>query len=72
VPLDSDIIAKRQAMKRLLTRVGTYVVAVLAAGCCTESKRDVTITGTVSYDAFQGGEILLMLSEAESSRCSDS
>jgi len=48
------------------------LVAVFAAGCCTESTRTVTIAGTVGYDAYDGGDILLMLSEGTSTRCSDS
>ena len=48
------------------------VACVLVAGCCTESKRSVTIAGLASYDSFQAGEIRLMLAESSSGRCSGS
>ncbi|HEX7597110.1 MAG TPA: hypothetical protein VF518_02785 [Polyangia bacterium] len=53
-------------------RAVTTTMAMLLVGCCAESRRQVTISGSVSYDAFSGENIVLTLSESESSRCSGS
>jgi hypothetical protein len=50
-------------------RLGMMVLAMFAAGCCSESKRQVTIAGTVRYDGFAAGSIDLLLAENESTRC---
>ena len=58
-------------MTGLIRRACFLLLGLFAAGCCTESTRTVTIAGTVSYDAYSGGDILLMLSEGSSTRCSE-
>jgi hypothetical protein len=58
------------SLKNGSVRLATVLALLGSGGCCWESQRDVTISGTVRYDAFTSGEILLMLAEAMSTRCS--
>jgi hypothetical protein len=53
-------------------QAGWLGVALVASSCCQEDEKSLTLSGEASYPAYSSGQIVVMASESESTRCSGS
>ena len=52
--------------------VAWFGVALAASGCCREDEKSVKLSGETSYPAYSSGQIVVVASESDSTRCSGS